>query len=385
MTELQKRHSECTEECHSHEPMTHDDVKDYYGKRVKKTSDLKTNACIAPAKPIPAFIRNALAEVHPEVTSRYYGCGLVAPECLEGCRLLDLGCGSGRDCYMLSRLVGEKGHITGIDMTEEQLEVARKHIDYHTQKFGFSKPNVEFVQGYIEALTEAGLEANSYDVIISNCVVNLSPDKTSVLREAFRVLKDGGELYFSDVYSSSRLPEEIRSHKVLWGECFGGALWWEDLMRLAEEVGFSTPRLVTANTITVGNKELESLLSGYKFVSATYRLFKIPKNPEKKDCLVIYNGNITGFEKSLEFDCHYTFKEKEVVKVDGEVASILKNSRFEEEFTFQPDVETPLPGSCCVSPKVVLVNPFELAEKFESANVSPATGGCCGTQASCCK
>ncbi|XP_036399021.1 arsenite methyltransferase [Megalops cyprinoides] len=385
MTELQKRRSECSEECHSHEPMTHEDVKDYYGKKLQKSSDLKTNACIAPAKPVPAFIRNVLAEVHPEVTSRYYGCGLVVPECLEHCRLLDLGCGSGRDCYMLSRLVGEKGHITGIDMTEEQLEVARKHIGYHTQKFGFSKPNVEFVHGYIEALTKAGLEASSYDVIISNCVVNLSQDKTSVLREAFRVLKDGGELYFSDIYSSSRLPEEIRSHKVLWGECLGGALWWEDLMRLAAEVGFSTPRLVTANTITVGNKELESLLGDYKFVSATYRLFKIPKNAEKKDCLVIYNGNITGFEKSLEFDCHYTFKENEMVKVDGEVASILKNSRFEEEFTFQPDAEMPLPGSCCVSPKVVLVNPFELAEKFESASVSPATGGCCGTQASCCK
>lgn len=119
---------------------------------LKNTADLKSNACVAPAKPIPAFIRHALKKVHPDVTARsldcytvaselftlqqslihrwlqwvssslrYYGCGLVVPECLEGCRILDLGSGSGRDCYMLSQLVGGKGHVTGIDMTEDQV------------------------------------------------------------------------------------------------------------------------------------------------------------------------------------------------------------------------------------------------------------------------
>ncbi|KAJ8389820.1 hypothetical protein AAFF_G00112890 [Aldrovandia affinis] len=373
--------SECSKERASHERMIHDDVKDYYGKKLQSSADLKTNACIAPAKPIPAFIRKALKDVHPDVTDRYYGCGLVVPECLEGCRILDLGCGSGRDVYMLSQLVGEKGHITGLDMTDKQLEVARKYVDHHAQKFGFSKPNTEFVQGYMEALEKAGLEGNSYDIIISNCVVNLSPDKTSVLREAFNVLKDGGELYFSDIYSSSRLPEEIKSHKVLWGECLGGALWWEDLVRLAAEVGFSPPRLVTASTITVDNKELESLLGDYKFVSATYRLFKIPKDSPRKGCQVMYNGDITGCEKSLEFDCHYTFKENEAVEVDGEVASILKQSRFAGEFSFQLDSQT----SCCAPPKEISVNPFELEEKMKSGGTTSATGGCSGAQKSCCQ
>ncbi|KAJ8365806.1 hypothetical protein SKAU_G00146370 [Synaphobranchus kaupii] len=383
MAECKKgTHSDCSKECASHGPKIHDDVKDYYGKRVKKSSDLKSNACVAPAKPIPAFIRKALTDVHPDVTDKYYGCGLVVPECLEGRRVLDLGCGSGRDVYMLSTLVGEKGHITGVDMTEEQLEVARKYIEHHTQKCGFSKPNVDFIQGYIEGLEEAGLGENSYDIIISNCVVNLSPDKTRVLREAFRVLKDGGELYFSDIYSSGQLPREITSHKVLWGECFGGALCWEDLVRLAEEVGFSSPRLVTASTVTVDNEELESLLGDYKFVSATYRLFKIPKNTPKKSCLLTYDGNITGFEKALEFDCHYTFKVNDVVEVDGEVASILKTSRFAEEFTFQPDSQTSS-GSCCAPAKAVPVNPFELVQQMKSGGTTSATEGCCGARKSC--
>ncbi|KAJ8264293.1 hypothetical protein GJAV_G00147450 [Gymnothorax javanicus] len=372
-----------SKECDSHGMKIHDDVKDYYGKRLKTSSDLKSNACVTPAKPVPAFIRKALTEVHPDVTDRYYGCGLVVPECLEGCKILDLGSGSGRDVYMLSKLVGERGYVTGVDMTEEQLELARKYIEHHTQKFGFSQPNVNFIQGYIEHLDEAGLKENSFDIIISNCVVNLSPDKTRVLKEAYRVLKEGGELYFSDIYSSSRLPKEITSHKVLWGECLGGALSWEDLLQLAEEVGFSSPRLVTASPVTVDNQELQSVLGDYKFVSATYRLFKIPKSAAKKPCLLTYDGNITGHEKSLEFDCHYAFKANEIVEVDGEVASILRNSRFAEEFTFQPDSQMSESGSSCAPLKAVSVNPFELAEQTKSDDSSSAAGGCCGGQKCC--
>uniref|UniRef100_A0A3Q3IMD9 Arsenite methyltransferase n=1 Tax=Monopterus albus TaxID=43700 RepID=A0A3Q3IMD9_MONAL len=342
----------------------HVDVKDYYGKVLKKTSDLKSNACVAPAHPIPAFIQQALKKVHPEVTAKYYGCGLVVPECLEGCRILDLGSGSGRDCYMLSQLVGEKGHVTGIDMTEDQLEVARTYVDYHMQEFGFKKPNISFVQGYIEALTEAGLEKSSFDIIISNCVVNLSPDKKQVLAEAYNLLKDGGELYFSDVYSSGRLPEEIKNHKVLWGECLGGALWWKDLLRLAEEVGFRPPRLVTASVITVDNRELQDVLGDFKFVSATYRLFKVPKGHDKP--------------------CQYTFKVDEVVEVDGEVAGILNHSRFAEDFTFQPCGGPH--GPCGVKPRAATVDPFELVLQLEKQSPGSATGGCCSTRsATCCK
>ena len=97
---------------------------------------------------------------------RYYDCGLIVPECLEGMKILDLGSGAGQDCYVLSRLVGEEGHVTGIDMTDEQLEVARKYQQYHADKFGFSKPNTDFVKGYIESLGAAGLEDNQFDLIV---------------------------------------------------------------------------------------------------------------------------------------------------------------------------------------------------------------------------
>lgn len=361
----------------------HVDVKDYYGNVLKNTSDLKSNVCTTPSKPYPAFIRQALKKVHPEVSDRYYGCGLVVPESLEGCRILDLGSGSGRDCYMLSQLVGENGHVTGIDMTEDQLEVAKKYVDHHMKDFGYKKTNVNFVLGFIEALTEAGLEKNSFDIIISNCVVNLSPDKKRVLAEAYNVLKDGGELYFSDVYSSERLTDEIKNHKVLWGECLGGALWWKDLLQLAEEVGFSPPRLVTSKIITVDNKELQEVLGDFKFISATYRLFKVPKG-NTNPCKIVYQGKIAGVEENFPFDCQYTFKANEVVEVDGEMATILTKSRFKKDFTCQQ------PGSsgeaCAIKPKASIVDPFELALQLEKQNPGSATGGCCSTQsASCCK
>ncbi|NXV29490.1 AS3MT methyltransferase, partial [Rissa tridactyla] len=345
---------------------------DYYGKRLQKSADLKTNACITLARPLPKAVRDALENVHEEVVARYYGCGLVIPECLTSCRILDLGSGSGRDCYLLSQMVGEWGHVTGIDMTEgqvwhgarasprppsippppfpssSQVEVAKKHIAYHMDKFGYKKPNVEFLQGYMEKLSDAGLADESYDIIISNCVINLAPDKRAVLREAYRVLKPGGEMYFSDVYANQRLSESVRKHRVLWGECLAGALYWRDLYSIAEEVGFSPPCLVTASPITIGDKELEDVIGDCRFVSATFRLFKVPGSSRAGPGQVIYNGGIVGHERELVFDANFTFKEGEVVDVDAEMAAILRSSRFAEEFLIRAGgANTTAPQGCC--------------------------------------
>lgn len=301
---------------------------------------------------------------------------------------MDLGSGSGRDCYALSQLVGEKGHITGIDMTESQVEVAKKYVDYHMEKFGFQTPNVTFVLGYIEKLGEAGIEADSYDVVVSNCVINLVPDKEQVLREVFRVLKSGGELYFSDIYASLDLPENIRTHQLLWGECLGGALYWKDLAILAQKIGFSPPRLVSANIITIQNKELENMVGDCRFASATFRLFKVPETGPMQKCQVIYNGRIIGHEKELVFDANFTFKEGEAVEVDGHTAAILKNSRFAPDFQFGPSEQKPAAcgGGSGLQAEDLISDPFKLAEdpdKFKSRCPANMTNSCCGKNKSC--
>ncbi|XP_020382287.1 arsenite methyltransferase isoform X1 [Rhincodon typus] len=381
----QQGHGESSSEC-SGEMGIREDVKDYYGRRLQKTEDLILNMCVTPAKPLPNYIRDALKAVHEEVSSKYYGCGLVVPECLEDCWILDLGSGSGRDCFMLSKLVGERGHVTGIDMTKEQIQVAQKFIEYHTQLFGFSKPNVEFLQGYIENLGDAGLKDNSFDIIISNCVINLSPDKKAVLKEAYRVLKDGGEMYFSDVYADCNLPEAIRTHKILWGECLGGALWWKDLFTIAEEVGFSTPHLTTAKRISVINAELKEIVGDFKFVSATYRLFKIPASCPKEKCCVTYNGSIRSFKEKLEFDVNYTFNEGEAITVDEEVAAILQASRFARAFSIEP-VGKMAPCSGEGTPtksKDTIVDPFKLTDQSAAGETSSCATACSVPSKKCC-
>jgi arsenite methyltransferase len=171
---------------------TLDAVRRYYGEVLRSSADLQTSACCL-ADAMPRHLAALLGDIHPEVRDRFYGCGSPLPPALTGATVLDLGCGSGRDCYLLSRLVGAQGRVIGVDMTDEQLTVARRHLGYHAERYGYA--NVDFREGYIEDLAAAGIAAASVDVVVSNCVLNLSPDKGRVFREIFRVLKPGGELY----------------------------------------------------------------------------------------------------------------------------------------------------------------------------------------------
>ena len=122
---------------------THSTVQEYYGKVLGSSKDLKTSACCSPDS-MPAYLRPILSELHTEVVEKFYGCGSPIPLALEGRTVLDLGSGTGRDSFIISKLVGEKGSVVGIDMTDEQLTVANRHIGFHQEKFGYKKPNIKF-------------------------------------------------------------------------------------------------------------------------------------------------------------------------------------------------------------------------------------------------
>lgn len=317
----------------------YDVVKNYYGKELQSSSDLKTTAC-CDFSAMPAWLKPLLSNIHEEVLSRYYGCGLVCPTDLKGKRILDLGSGSGRDVYALAQLVGESGHVVGVDMTEEQLDVANRHLEHHRKKFGYSQNNVTFLQGYIERLDELGLESNSFDVIVSNCVVNLSPDKDAVMRQAYELLKPGGEFYFSDVYSDRRVSPQVAHDPVLYGECLGGAMYWYDFLRLATQNGFTDPRLVEDRPLEISDERLSRLVGQTRFYSATYRLFKLAGLEtacEDYGQAVIYLGSSENQPHGFSFDKHHFMETGKVFQVCGNTFKMLQDTRFKEHFQFIGD------------------------------------------------
>ena len=315
----------------------HDIVQDYYGRRLQHSDDLKTSACCDFSQ-VPAWLKPLLARIHPEVLSRYYGCGLVCPPLLEGCRVLDLGCGSGRDVYALAQLVGPTGEVVGVDMTDEQLAVAEEHRAFHSDAFGYA--NVRFLHGYIERLDELDLEPGRFDVIVSNCVVNLSPDKDAVLRGVHRLLKDGGEFYFSDVYADRRVPAGVRNDPVLYAECLGGALYWNDFLRFAHRQGFADPRLVTDRPLAITDPDLAPRVGALCFFSATYRLFKLDGLEtacEDHGQAVIYRGGIPDSTDRFVFDKHHDIETGRVFPVCGNTWRMLRETRFAAHFDFIGD------------------------------------------------
>lgn len=314
----------------------HTEVQEYYGTELQTSEDLKTNACCTLTKP-PKHILEALRLVHDEVQSKYYGCGLTIPSAIEGLKILDLGSGSGRDCYIAGKLVGENGSVVGVDMTDEQLNVANKYIDYHQEAFGYKTSNVKFVKGNIEQLDALNLEHGSFDLIISNCVINLAEDKLKVLKDAYDLLKPGGEMYFSDVYSDRRIPQALQNDKMLWGECLSGALYWNDFLNVAKKAGFTDPRAVEDKPITIENEEVEDLVGDIKFFSVTYRLMKI--DGLESDCedygqAVAYKGGIPENDLAFELDGHHYFPKGKVITVCGNTYKMLHETRFQQYFDF---------------------------------------------------
>ncbi len=314
-------------------------VREYYGKELKRSSDLKTGACKCSGN-MSDEVKEALALVDDEIIERSYGCGSPIPPLLEGKTVLDLGCGTGKDVYIASKLVGGSGSVIGVDMTPEQLEVAKRHEADQMARFGYRKSNVRFLQGYIEDLKSLGIGDGTVDVVISNCVINLSPDKEKVFSEIYRVLKKGGELYFSDVFADRRVPDSVYADPVVRSECLGGAMYDGDFRRLMAQVGFADFRYTASSPVTVDDPAIKAAIGDAAFTSRTVRAFKVDgleDTCEDYGQMAAYMGNIPGYPDLFDLDDHHRFRRGIWKKVCGNTAAMISGSRYSSAFAVKGD------------------------------------------------
>ena len=257
----------------------HDVVREHYAERIKNNASCcgPSDCCSTDSNLYPVDLLASLPEGESAVS---YGCGdpVTLASLKPGQTVLDLGSGAGLDCFFAAKQVGESGHIIGVDMTPEMLERATASA----KRLGIS--NVEFRQGYIEELP---VESNTVDVIISNCVINLSPDKARVFAETFRALKSGGKLAVSDIVTDGPLPEVVKQSLSAWAGCVAGAVEAREYIGMMEAVGFTN---VSVTPVFFDKETVDAALDDMK---DSVELQSIPRDEVYK---AVYSAKVTAYK-----------------------------------------------------------------------------------------
>jgi arsenite methyltransferase len=255
-------------------------VREHYAERIKSNASCcgPDNCCSTDSNLYPADLLATLPEGEASVS---YGCGdpITLASLQPGQTVLDLGSGAGLDCFFAAKKVGETGKVIGVDMTPEMIERAQASAKR------MNIQNVEFRQGYIEDMP---VESNSVDVIISNCVINLSPDKSKVFSEAFRVLRSGGKLAVSDIVTEGPLPDSIKQSLSAWAGCVAGAVDAKDYIAMMSSVGFTD---ISVTPVFFDKQTVDSALAD---MGDAVELKTVSSNDVYK---AIYSAKITASKK----------------------------------------------------------------------------------------
>lgn len=244
-------------------------VKEYYGNIAKKVDKNSKSSCCCNSSCCGDVSDNSLIykgqdlrDLPKEAISASLGCAnpVVLANLKEGETVLDLGSGGGIDVLLSAKYVGAAGKVYGLDMTDEMLELSNKN------KKRANADNVEFIKGYIEDIP---LADETVDVIMSNCVINLSEDKEKALSEAYRVIKTGGRLAISDIVVLKDIPVDIRRAAEMWVGCIAGALSIEEYKHILEKVGFKHIDITPAHIYT--KDVIESMLEHKPELQKDYR------------------------------------------------------------------------------------------------------------------
>ncbi len=304
-------------------------VRQFYGDAAEKPQE---DLC-CPIRPS----EDDLAHIPKEVVERFYGCGspIDVADILEGETTLDLGSGAGIDVFRAARRVGSSGRAIGVDMTDAMLEIAEEARVEVAKNIGFDV--VEFKKGFLE---DVPVPDQSVDLVTSNCVINLSPDKRKVFWEIWRILSDHGRMVISDIVSEKEVPVHQRQDPRLWGECISGALTEEELLSYLERAGFYG--------IQVLSRSFWREVEGYRFFSVTIRGYKYEK---KAGC--VFNGQAAIYKgpfKGISDEEGHWFPRNVAVEVCTDTAAKLACAPYKGMFLITDPTHDVDPDFACCDP-----------------------------------
>lgn len=277
---------------------------------------------------------SAIAHIPQEVLDRFYGCGspMTTAGIQPGETVVDLGSGAGIDVFIAAKFVGEQGKAIGVDMTDRMLSVARENQPKVAAALGYDV--VEFREGFLEKIP---VESKSVDLVTSNCVVNLSPDKPRVFEEIWRILKDHGRILISDIVSETRVPPHLKVNAQLWGECLVGSLTQEEFLAELERAGFYG--------LEVLKKTYWKDVENYPFFSVTVRGFKFEKT---SGC--VFQGHravYLGPGKAFVDEEGHQFPRNEAYEICTDTVSKLSHPPYKNFFAILQPGENRAEYACC--------------------------------------
>jgi arsenite methyltransferase len=301
-------------------------VRDFYSKAAQAPNE---NLCCPVAYPA-----DDTRHIPKEVIERFYGCGspMSLARISPGETVIDLGSGAGIDCFIAAKKTGRGGKVIGIDMTDEMLSAANESLTTVSGNLGYE--NVEFRKGFLEDLP---VETESADLITSNCVINLSPDKRKVFSEMWRVLKDQGRIVVSDIVSDRDIPDSLKHDKQLLGECIAGSLPEIKFMTYLEQAGFHGIELL--------EKTMWKSIETINFHSVTVRGYKFQKTA---GCVYIgQSATYLGPLKVIIDEEGHAFPRNQAVEVCTDTAMKLSRPPYSGMFIITDSDRKPGENSCC--------------------------------------
>jgi MoaA/NifB/PqqE/SkfB family radical SAM enzyme/SAM-dependent methyltransferase len=277
---------------------------------------------------------SAISHIPQDVIDRFYGCGspMTTAGIQPGETVVDLGSGAGIDVFIAAKFVGAEGRAIGVDMTDRMLSVARENQPKVAAALGYDA--VEFKEGFLEKIP---MEAKSVDLVTSNCVVNLSPDKPRVFEEIWRVLKDHGRILISDIVAENKVPPHLKVNAQLWGECLTGSLTQEEFIAELERAGFYG--------IEVLKKVYWKDVEGHPFYSVTVRGYKFEKT---SGC--VFKGHqaiYLGPGKAFIDEEGHQFPRNEAYEICTDTVAKLSNPPYKNFFAILQPGEERAGYACC--------------------------------------